>query len=90
MQWKGFWDEFESAVHNVQSITPIEKHRFLRMKCEGDAHKTINGLQLTAENYQVAVDLLTERFGKNQSIIDAHYTALDDIVPVGSSTAAIR
>jgi len=42
----------------------------------------ISSIPLTAENYQVAVDKLKNRFSSNQVIISGHITALTRIQPV--------
>ena len=43
---------------------------------ESDALKSIAGLELTNENYDLAVNMLKERFGNEQLIIDSHYMLL--------------
>ena len=43
---------------------------------EGAAAKAIQGLTLSDANYDSAVDLLRERFGKSQAIITAHMEEL--------------
>ena len=29
LQWKGFWDSFQAAVHNKPSVSPINKFNYL-------------------------------------------------------------
>ena len=43
---------------------------------EGAAAKAIQGLTLSDANYDSAIDLLKERFGKSQAIITAHMEEL--------------
>ncbi len=90
LTWKGFWDEFSSAVHNAPTVSAINKFHYLRAQLGGDALKTVSGLQFTAENYQVAVDLLNDRFGRNQVIIEAHYTAVEDLTLTSSHHVKLR
>ena len=40
------------------------------------ALKTIQGLELTNANYDTVINLLQERYGKKQMVLDAHYTHL--------------
>ena len=57
----------------------------MRSLVEGTAYDTIAGLALTAANYKVAVDLLKQRFGQRQFIINCHLENLMKITPLNSS-----
>jgi hypothetical protein len=67
---------FESAVHNNASLTNIDKFNYLMSLLEGQALRAINGLAVTEENYQAAIDILRERFGNTQQLISAHMDEL--------------
>ena len=43
---------------------------------EGQALPAIQGLTLTESNYQSAIDILNQRFGKTQHIISTHMDEL--------------
>ena len=43
---------------------------------KGEAGRVIQGLPLSESNYKRAVDLLKERFGQKQVLINAHMDAL--------------
>ena len=79
LKWQEFWDSFSAAVHNNTRLQNIEKFTHLRSKLCGDALVCISGLQLSNENYQIAVDLLRKRFGDLQTVIDAHYSGLSHL-----------
>ena len=81
MKWKAFWDSFDSAVHKNEKLNAVEKFNYLQSKLTGDAANAISGLQLSNENYPIAVDILNKRFGNKQIIIDAHFSALMDLPP---------
>jgi len=42
----------------------------------GPAESTITGLLLTEDNYETAIDILRDRFGKPQLLISNHMEAL--------------
>ena len=65
----------------------MDKLSYLKGKLEIDAKAVISGLELTNSNYEAAVNLLHERFGREEIIMDAHYSKLMDL-PVSSSTTA--
>ena len=70
--WMGFWDSYKSAVHDNVSLSKIDKFNYLRSLLEGAASRAIQGLALSSDNYDSAVEILKQRFGKTQQIISAH------------------
>ena len=76
LRWQEFWDSFEASIHRNPNLQPVDKFNYLRAELEGDASAVISGLELTNSNYEVAVNLLQERFGRDELMMDAHYSAL--------------
>ena len=56
IEWKGFWDQFKSAVHENERISPIEKFSYLRSILEEKAFSVISGLTLSYDNYNQAIE----------------------------------
>lgn len=75
-KFRSFWDSYESAVHKNSQLSTIDKFNYLNSLLEGQALRSIQGLSLTEDNYQAAVDLLNQRFGNQQQIISAHMDEL--------------
>ena len=71
-----FWEGFQSTVHNNPGLSCIDKFNYLKSILDGNAARAIQGLPLTEGNYEVAVKILQERFGKKQQIISAHMEEL--------------
>ena len=65
-KWNSFWDSFRSAIHENTGISTIDKFNYLNSLLEGSAARAIQGLTLTESNYEAAVDILKDRFGKTQ------------------------
>ena len=80
-KWNTFWDSFQSAVHDNPEISKVDKFNYLNSVLEGPAARAIAGLTLTASNYENAVGILQDRFGKTQQIITAHMDELIKIAP---------
>ena len=57
-QFRTFWDTFESAVHSNPGLTKIDKFSYLVSLLEGSASRAIEGLPVTEENYDSAVEIL--------------------------------
>ena len=87
LKWQEFRDSFEASIHKNPNLQPVVKFNYLRAELEGYASVVISGLDLTNTNYEVAVNLLQERFGRDEPNMDAHYSVLMDL-PVSLNNAA--
>ena len=90
LKWQEFWDTCEATIHNNQALQPIDKFNYLRAELENEALKSIEGLELTNANYEVAINLLKERFGNEQLIIDSHYMQLMDMPAAINKVSSLR
>ena len=75
-QWQEFWDSFNSAIHEQQTLPAVSKFNYLKSVLKVSASSVIAGIPLTSENYTVAVKLLHERFGRKEAIVEALYFKL--------------
>ena len=89
MKWREFWDQFEASVDKT-SYSPIDKFNYLKSKLRGDALSAISGYELSNSNYSVVVDVLKQRFGNPQLIVDAHYRSLSHLPMATNQTASLR
>ena len=48
MKWPTFWDSYESAIHNNDELTEVDKFNYLRSLLERSALVAIAGLTLSA------------------------------------------
>lgn len=74
--WLEFRDTFLSLVHNSTQISPIQKFHYLKSALKGSAELVIDSLELSANNYSVAWELLTNRFNNSRLLIHNHVKAL--------------
>ena len=91
-EWQEFWDCYESSIHSNTALSSVDKFSYLRGLLGGAAKTAISGLALTTANYQVAIDLLKDRFGKAIVIERAHVNDLLNVNPVyhDKDTAGLR
>ena len=75
-KFQSFWQKFTSAVHENEQITYSQKLTYLMNSLEGSAYKALEGLAITGENYQNAIETLKYRFGKKQFVVNAHMQEL--------------
>ena len=72
-EWSSFWDLFNTAIHSNANMSKVNKFNYVFSLLEGNAARSVKGLTLTSANYDAAIEILQERFGKNpQQIIAAH------------------
>ena len=72
LNWQPFWDRFHSSIDSNSNISPVDKFAYLQSYLPPSASKYIFGLITTAENYNEAVELLKQRYGNTQVLINAH------------------
>ena len=77
-------------MHENKHLRPVEKLNYLRAKLESNAKRAIAGLEITNDNYEVAVKILRDRFGDPQTVISGCYTKLMDLPSSTNQTPALR
>lgn len=75
-QWLFFRDSFVSIIHENTKLPDIQKFHYLRLSLEGSAAEMIKSLQTSADNYNVAWQLLTERFENKPLLVHNHIKEL--------------
>ena len=65
-QFRTFRDSFNSSVHANPRLSKITKFNYLKTVLDGAASRAIGGLPITEENYDAAVEILNDRYGKPQ------------------------
>ncbi|CAG2197218.1 unnamed protein product [Mytilus edulis] len=89
-KWNEFWDSFESTIDQNKRLSNIDKFNYLKSKLVGDAKYAISGLNVSHENYIVAVNILKERFGNTQDVIDLHYCEMINLQCPSNKTYSLR
>ncbi|XP_064792902.1 uncharacterized protein LOC135513859 [Oncorhynchus masou masou] len=84
--WQEFWSQYETAIHNNDSLCKKETFIYLKTYLTGPAAKAVAGLMLTDSNYDNAITLLKSRFGRKDLVISAHMSKLLNLTPVKKSS----
>ncbi|XP_040066019.1 uncharacterized protein LOC120839726 [Ixodes scapularis] len=71
-----FWEQYKQAIHGNDSLSNAEKFLYLRSALTGKAASAIAGIQAAGENYDTVVELLRERFGWTDVLIQEHLSQL--------------
>ena len=83
--WPEFFESFKVAVHENPDLSEIERFTYLKGYLSAEASRCIEGLALTAANYDEALTLLKDRFGNKKLIISRHMDALLGLEQIRSS-----
>ena len=77
LHWRTFWDQFKIAIHDRSDLNSAEKMAYLRQSlADGTAKGIIAGLSHTGNQYDEAVECLTEKYDQPRTIHRAHVKAL--------------
>lgn len=92
LNWLPFWEQFRQAIHDNIKLSGVEKFLYLRTVLTGKAAAAISGIQATEHSYAYAVELLKERFGKKDVLVQEHLTQLLNLPKVKalSDVGALR
>ncbi|XP_053678669.1 uncharacterized protein LOC128729046 [Anopheles nili] len=60
MQWLTFRDTFECLIHAIGDLPAIQKFHYLRAAVKGEAAQVIDSITISAANYDLAWNTLTE------------------------------
>ena len=82
--WQSFYDSFDCAVHRNESLSGVQKMNYLMNLLVGQVAESVKGLTLSNDNYEIALNILKERYGDNQVVISAHMNNLLSMDPVKS------
>ncbi|XP_065891564.1 uncharacterized protein [Dysidea avara] len=86
LNWQEFWDIFKSTIHE-QDLPNVTKVSYLKGVLRGAAATAVGGISVTNENYDTAIRLLTDKFGKREVIIDTLYSQLQ-FLPVATNQSS--
>ncbi|RLU22365.1 hypothetical protein DMN91_004643 [Ooceraea biroi] len=90
-EWQRFADTFRSLVHDKRELQPVQKFQYLVTSLTGDAARVIESIELTADNYAIAWDLLRKRYDDPRAIKKRHIECLFRMPVVKKeSSSAIR
>ncbi|GIY37120.1 uncharacterized protein CEXT_259021 [Caerostris extrusa] len=75
--WLTFWDQFKN-IHENENLTNCDKFHYLvqSTKIKSEARELIESFPITDENYPLAIESLTERYGRKELLIDFYVREL--------------
>ena len=89
LHWQEFWDVFRVAVHE-QELPKVTKFSYLKSSLRGTAANAISGISITNDNYDTAIKLLGDKFGKKEAIVETLYSHLQHLQTAMNKTGDIK
>lgn len=62
LQWPTFYELFREAIYNNNTLSKTQKMQHLKGKLRGEAERLIQHLNITADNFDIAWDILVHRY----------------------------
>ena len=84
-KYTAFRDSFDSSIDSNDTLSDVQKLLYLKGLLKGEALNSIEGLQMTNENYREAKEIIRKRFGDKRLLISSFMAALSNLKPVEHS-----
>lgn len=89
-KWNDFIGQFRSIIHDCAYLTDIQRLQRLKEALKFPADKLISHLELTEANYQVAMDILHERFNQPNRLQLYHCDGILKLTPLSDRSTDLR
>ncbi|XP_028162234.1 uncharacterized protein LOC114354174 [Ostrinia furnacalis] len=87
--WLEFRDTFLSLVHNSTEISSIQKFHYLKSSLKGSAELVIDSLEFSSANYDIAWELLLNRYNNSRLLLHNHVKSLFNIQTIGKESPVL-
>ncbi|GBL92837.1 hypothetical protein AVEN_51225-1, partial [Araneus ventricosus] len=81
-----FFGCFDSAIGSNDSLSKIEKFQYLKSLLSPPAYNVVAGFELNEKNYDSCLELLKQRYGRTDFIINSYMSKLLNLEPVRNSS----
>nr|CAH7755001.1 unnamed protein product [Callosobruchus chinensis] len=85
--WLEFRDIFESLIHKNDSISNVQRFHYLRASLSHEPAQLIKGIVFSAQNYELAWNLLVERYNNDKMLVQSHIKNIFNIEPIHKESA---
>ena len=77
--WRTFYNLFVASIHEDKDLPKVKKFQYLLTSLKGEAKDLVKGLDITDANYDVAWEILSQRFQCERRHIFYHFNGLLDL-----------
>nr|XP_037283850.1 uncharacterized protein LOC119176595 [Rhipicephalus microplus] len=88
--WLSYWDHFIATIRKNTELSRIEKFKYLLTYLIGSAERALEGIHLPEQNYNLAVKTLTDRFERQDLLVNENVGHLLELSPMKTSSHILR
>ena len=89
-EWANYWSLFKVIVHDKEEIEPVVKFNFLISSLKGEPLTIVKSLPISETNYDIAIQLLTEKYSNNTRLKDTLLMQLQNLAEPSYSQVEIQ
>lgn len=86
-EWTSFFQLFYALILDNSHLSKIQKFIYLKSFLRNEPLKLIESLAVTNENFDVAIEILRNRYENKISVINAHFVSLLEVSPLTKCNA---
>ena len=87
-EWIPFKESFVSLVKDNKTLDNLSQLHFLKSSVNGEARDLICKIQLTSANFEVAWELLSQRYDNKRAIVSAYVNTIFALQPIKKESAS--
>ena len=81
LKWTQYWDQMQAGIFSNPNLADVDKFTYLRSSLTGDALNLIAGINMTADSFTDACDLLKTEYAKPDKLEACHFIDLLEMRP---------
>ncbi|XP_011881903.1 PREDICTED: uncharacterized protein LOC105569780, partial [Vollenhovia emeryi] len=86
-EWESFRDRFTALIINNRDLSNFSRIHFLVSSLTDEAREAISGINITADNFEVAWKALQERYENKRRLIETHVSSLCNLKGMSRESA---
>lgn len=78
-EWQSFFEMFTAVIIDNANLSDIQRFLYLKSYLRGEPLKLVDSLQVTNDNFKIALDILKKRFENTNCIVNSYIGFLLDL-----------
>ncbi|KMQ88691.1 hypothetical protein RF55_11781 [Lasius niger] len=88
LAWESFRNLFQSLVHDVDALAPVQKLQYLKASLSREAAAVVVNIEVSDNGYTLAWDELMTRYDNRRVLLASHMRVLLSSAPATKPSAA--
>ncbi|XP_054257437.1 uncharacterized protein LOC128982503 [Macrosteles quadrilineatus] len=85
-EWVSYYNIFEASINRNETLAPVSKFQYLLSSLSGEPLDLVKSLSITAENFDVALRLLKDRYDNKRRVVTQLVTKIIDLPCISSGS----